>query len=315
MTRPHVYCLGPLVLDRFIEVDRLPGADDKVFIKAKREAAGGPPRNVAEALAGWGEDVSLGSVIGDDAVGMALLARLNDAGIGSEAIEIVPDIETATTVIVVDDRGDRSILIDPIPDVVLAAIGGRLAVARGDAVLANLFHHTAVASAFERAGKAGALTALDLEWPELQRWGWEAGFDAAARASLVTTNSQAMRAYAEREGIEPGIDAAWAFAEALQPAGGRVCVTLGAAGVIAREGERRFVVPALPVEPRNTNGAGDRFLAGLVRALLGRASFELALHQAVAAAGLFLGGEVHDWHAIEQAARRLAVESRMIGAS
>jgi sugar/nucleoside kinase (ribokinase family) len=305
MIHPQIYCLGPLALDRILEVDRLPGPDDKVFIKAKREAAGGPPHNVAAALVGWGKAVSLASVIGDDAVGMSLLGLLNDAGIGSEAINVVPDLETATTVIVVDETGARAILIDPIPDPVLAAIGRDVAISRGDAIVANMFHRTAVADVFERAQAVGALAILDLEWPELQRWGWDAGLAAAARASVVSTNTQVMRAFAEREGLEPGIDAALALAAELRPVSGKVCVTLGASGVIARNGSEFLSIPALPVQPRDTTGAGDRFLAGLVHTLQDRSSFDLTLRRAVAAAGLFLGGEPHDWKDVVTAARRL----------
>ncbi|MCX5569390.1 carbohydrate kinase family protein [Kaistia nematophila] len=308
MSMPHVYCMGPLVLDRVLELDRLPGPDDKVFIGGKREAAGGPPRNSAMALVGWGTRVSVVSVIGDDAVGMTLLARVNEAGIGSEAIEIVPDLATGATIILVDPNGERAILIDPIAEPVLATIGSRLQPAAGDVVTSNLFHPEAVPAAFARARAAGAKTVLDVEWPELQRWGWDAARAAIASADIVTTNSQILRAFAEDKGIEPDIDAALALARSLQVDGNAICVTLGAQGVVAAKGEETFRIAALPVKPRDTTGASDRFLAGLVHALLGGASFDLALRQAVAAAGVYLGGGETDWKAVQAAARTLKNE-------
>ncbi|MCX5495322.1 carbohydrate kinase family protein [Kaistia dalseonensis] len=309
MTRPHVYCLGTVVLDRIVEVDRLPGPDDKVFVKAKREGPGGPARNAAAALAAWGETVSLASVVGDDPIGMKLLARLDDESIGSEAIDVLPDLETAATLIMVDDAGERAIVIEPVPDAVLAKIGRSLKPAAGDAVVANFFHVEALASTFDRARQAGAFAVLDLELPELLRWGWDAAFRAAASADVVITNSQVVRAFAEREGLVSASaeDVARSLASRLRPAGGRVCVTLGAAGVVAREGDALMRVAALPVKPRDTTGAGDRFMAGLVRALLDGAMFDVALRRAVAAAGLLLSGDPHDWGDAERAARSLTL--------
>ena len=85
-------------------------------------------------------------------------------------------------------------------------------------------------------------------------------------------------------------------------------MTLGAQGVVAAKGEEAFRIAALPVKPRDTTGASDRFLAGLVHALLGGASFDLALRQAVAAAGVYLGGGETDWKTVQAAARTLKNE-------
>jgi ADP-ribosylglycohydrolase len=195
MTAGHIHCLGPLVLDRVLTVERLPGHDEKAFIRGRRDAAGGPPRNVAAALARWGDAVSLVSVVGDDQTGADLLRDLGDQGIGSEAIDVIPDLATATTIIIVDATGEKAILIEPIPPPVLARIGSGLTPARGDAVIANLYHPGAVHAVFARARAAGALTVLDLELPEIERWGWAAAEAAAAAADLVTTNAQVLRAW------------------------------------------------------------------------------------------------------------------------
>jgi sugar/nucleoside kinase (ribokinase family) len=305
MTEPRIYCLGTLVLDRVVEIDRLPGPDDKVFVKAKREAAGGPARNVADALATWGNPVSIASAVGDDLIGRHLIARLGEAGIDASATRLVAGFETATTIILVESSGERAIIIDPVPDEILQAIGANLAPVPGDAVVSNLFHRTATAEALRRTGQIGALTLLDLEWPEIDRWGWEAAKKAASQAGIVATNSQVLRAFAGSGGVASDLDSAWALANALQPAGERVCVTLGAGGVLAREGSRRLFVPALAVKPRDTTGAGDRFLAALTRALLAGAAFEAALRLATAAAGLHIAGEPHGWSDVEIAAGRL----------
>ena len=310
MIGPVCHCLGPVVLDRILDVDKLPGADDKAFVRGQREAIGGPARNVVAALVGWGRRVSLSSVIGDDPVGATLLNQLTAAGIASDCIDIVPDLLTATTLILVDQTGERAILIEPIAETVLATIGSHLTPARGDAVITNFFHPDAVSAALATARRTGALGVIDLEWPEITRWGWDAATGVVAQADLVVTNTQVMRAFAEREGMEPGWDAARALAFSLRPVGGRVCVTLGSQGFLARGGDREFRGPALPVRPRDTTGAGDRFLAGLVNALLAGEAFGGALRHALAAAGLFLRGDAHEWHAVQVAAVGLPIDQR-----
>jgi len=64
-------------------------------------------------------------------------------------------------------------------------------------------------------------------------------------------------------------------------------VTRGAAGALAilRDGTR-IEVPALPIEPLDTTGAGDTFVGVLAAALDLGSTLEAALRRASAAAGL-----------------------------
>ncbi|WP_370675080.1 carbohydrate kinase family protein [Pleomorphomonas sp. PLEO] len=313
MRRPEFHCVGPVVLDRIIRVDRIPGPDDKAFVSSKQDSAGGPARNVAFALAGWGERVTAASVVGDDGVGQRLLERLSEAGVGTDAIERVPDLETASCTIILDKSGERAILIEPIDEVVLARIGSGLRPAAGDAVLMNLFHDHAAFDLLAGARSAGALAFIDLEWPEIGRWGWAAAKRAAAVADVVVTNRQVLKAFAEERGMVVDDAAAAVLAQELRPAGDRVCVTLGADGVLARDGNRLLRVSAMPVTPQNTTGAGDRFLAGLARALTAGIPFDRSLAHGVAAAGLYLSGSGENWADVERASATVNVRNLLAG--
>ncbi|MDR3372679.1 MAG: carbohydrate kinase family protein, partial [Ancalomicrobiaceae bacterium] len=249
------------------------------------------------------------SVIGDDAVGQRLLDRLYEAGVSTDAIERVPDLATASCTIIVDRAGERAILIDPVDDAILAHIGSGLHLEAGDAVISNFFHDHATGDALLSARSAGALAFIDLEWPEISRWGWPAAMRAAAAADVVVTNAQVLRNFAEWHGLAADEATAARLAQDLKPSGGRVCVTLGADGVLARDGDRLIRLDAMPVTPKNTTGAGDRFLAGLARSLITGASFDRALTHAVAAAGLFIGGTGDAWPDVEAAERSLRVRS------
>ncbi len=64
-------------------------------------------------------------------------------------------------------------------------------------------------------------------------------------------------------------------------------VTRGAAGAMAYPARgAAFAVPALPIVPVDTTGAGDTFVGVLAAALDGNAPLEAALRRASAAAGL-----------------------------
>ena len=67
---------------------------------------------------------------------------------------------------------------------------------------------------------------------------------------------------------------------------GLLCVTLGARGALALEGDRLIYAPAIPVQVVDTTAAGDIFRAGLVAALLEGRAVDAALRFANTAAGL-----------------------------
>jgi sugar/nucleoside kinase (ribokinase family) len=302
-----IYCLGPFVLDNIVEVRRLPGQDEKTFVTRRREAAGGPARNVAAALARWGEHAVLVSAIGDDTIGRRLVQSLADDALSPRGVAILADTPTATTTVIVDATGEKAILIDPLPEAALAGIGQAITPGAGDAVVANFYHPTAVARAFAVAASRGAASFIDLELPEIERWGWDAAFKVASGADMVIANRQVLSAWMAREGSGCDMDdGAEELARKLSQGRGRACVTLGDRGLVACEAGRIIRLPAPSIRPRDTTGAGDVFLAALVRAERVVDSFDEALALATAAAGLFLESNLPPWSAVENAARRPA---------
>jgi sugar/nucleoside kinase (ribokinase family) len=72
---------------------------------------------------------------------------------------------------------------------------------------------------------------------------------------------------------------------ALRPYhGGLLCVTLGARGAMALDGDRVVQAPGFPVDAVDTTGAGDVFRAGLIYAVLAGFPVERMLRFANAAA-------------------------------
>ncbi|MDW6021628.1 carbohydrate kinase family protein [Mesorhizobium sp. BAC0120] len=309
MSTGAFYCLGPVVLDKVVKVDNLPGHDEKAFIQSMTDVAGGPPRNVAAALARWREEALLMAPVGDDETGRSLLASLEEIGLTTSGIDIVSGMATAFTIVILDDTGEKAILIDPLGEDTLARIGRRLAPKPHDIVITNLYHAGAVATAMKRARAAGARAALDLELPEAKRWGWEQAFEVARLADFVIANAQLLAGWIEFEKLDlPMAEAGERLVQFLARNGSRACVTFGAGGLIACDGETTFTLPALPITPKNTTGAGDVFLAAFAKMSGEGRGFKQALIFASTAAGLFVEGGLPDWSTVERRAQPLIDE-------
>ena len=65
-----------------------------------------------------------------------------------------------------------------------------------------------------------------------------------------------------------------------------VVIKCGAKGVVAKQGSNRFSVPALPVQPVDTVGAGDSFNAGFLHKFIQGSAVQDCLEFGIACAGL-----------------------------
>ena len=307
---PRVHVVGPLALDRVYEVDRLPGHDEKAMVRSYAEKAGGPPLWLATHLARWGIDVSLHSVLGNDADGAKVIAELERRGLDTSGIERLAEHRTVTPVVIVDQTGEKAILIDQLPDGVLARVGAAIAPAYGDAIATNLFHAEAVARIFTAGRQVGATSLLDLELPELEECGFDTAVGLIEKADIVCTNAQVLGWWrAAHQGSTDQVAAAGDFATRLSAGARTVCVTLGAAGAVVASAEERLHVGTPTITPVNTTGAGDTFAAAFLKARLSGEDDGTAVRCAVAAGSLFVAARPTDWPAVTATAATLPVLS------
>ena len=242
-----------------------------------RSSPGGVARNVAENLARLGHAVSLISAVGDDPAGHALLAATRLAGVDVSACHVLAGEATASYVSMHDSDGsllaavnDMQVLERLTPAVLAphAAAVGAAAVLVLDcnlsaAALAWFFEQQGTrpdaAPVFADAVSAPKCTRLRpwlnrLHTIKLNR------LEAHALCGLPTGSPAEVEAAAE-----------WLHAHGVA----RVVISVGAQGLYfsARGGNERHAggagwQPALPQQApvRNTNGAGDALMAGLVHA-------------------------------------------------
>lgn len=266
--------VGSINLDLIANVERLPAPGETVPGSTFRTAPGGKGANQALAAARAGGKVRMVGAVGKDAFAGEALALLTEGKVDLGGVREAA-AATGVALIFVDHHGENVIVV--IAGANGTVLPGDLAKAdfhKGDVVL--LQHEVpleTVDTALDSARKAGARSILNTApfRPEAAH--------LLAKADHVVANETEFDLYADALGLAGGSreDRMHAFSAET---GRTVVVTLGGDGVVAVEAGHLLRVPALPVTPVDTVGAGDTFCGYLAASL----SEGLALQQALALA-------------------------------
>jgi len=283
-------------------VDFLPATPGPLAtVESFTRRPGGAPANVAVGLARLGEPPWFWTRVGGDPFGEMLVGTIEAEGLPDRFVERDPDARTTLAFVAHDadaDRGftfyrdgtaDTRMEAGRVPDAVLADVGWVVA---GGVTLGGGPSREATLDLLERAAAADATVAFDPNYrPELWADGAFEGTvgEALEHVDVLKATAGELRAL----GFD-GADAA-ALSRAVVESGAgphTVLTTLGDAGALARAtgaapwGPATVTHPGYPVEPTDTTGAGDAFLAGTVAAFAGGEtdlSAVLAFANAVAA--------------------------------
>lgn len=249
---PHVVVAGPVSWNTLVDVAELPaGGPATVFARGHRAGLGGTSAGKALSLARLGVDVTLRTALGDDDASLAIERALVHPRLGLVAARGPGPSEQHLNLMAADGRRLSIYLhLPPEPGPVPAAV--REAVATADVVVVDLADHAR--EVLRIAAAAGREV-----WCDLHDWDGHADFhrEFADAASVLVVS-------------EDRLPDARAFLTSRVDAGARWAIcTRGARGVLALGREEGWAdVAAVPVaQVRDTNGAGDAFVAG---ALLGR---------------------------------------------
>lgn len=246
------------------------------------EFMGGAPFNVACHLARLGARARLLARLGNDARGERALELARASGVDVSLVQRDPVLATGEARAVLDATGSAhyEFLTPAAWDALEATPAALAAVAAADA-----FVHGTLGGRDPRARTALARLAAAARWrvfdpnlrpPFYDRTQVEAGL---AGAHFVKLNEDECALLAGWQGVA-------ATPEALQPALasrfgiGALCVTLGAEGAKLHWQGEWHAQPGVPTKVADTVGAGDSFLAMLVRELLGGTAPGVALARA-----------------------------------
>ena len=279
-----IVVFGSMNADLVFSVDALPRPGETVLCPDYQAVAGGKGLNQAVAAARAATDpgtsVQMVGRVGPDGFAPLALQALKDAGVGTEAVT-ESTLPTGCAAVIVDRAGENQITVasgantdlwpEALPEkwlgpetVLLLQMEvplesnwavARRAKARGARVVLNL--------APAKPAPAEVLPSFDLiVLNEI-----EAGMLARAQELDAASGEEAGRAIAARFGVT-------------------TVVSLGSAGAAAFRPNEAWRCGALAIEPVDTVGAGDAFVAGLALGLAEGAPLPAMLHRASVIGGL-----------------------------
>lgn len=270
---------GSTNLDQIGTVSRLPQPGETVAGGTFSMAAGGKGANQALAARRAGAQVRHVSGVGKDAFADLALDLLKADGVDLSAMKVV-DGATGIAMIFVDAHGENVIAILP-------GANGQMTPEDADKALKGvsggvmLVQQEIPQAATERAldlAKAQGITAILNTAPFL-----DSTAALAPKAAILIANETEFALLSGR-GIDQ-LDAA--MADWAQKHRQTVIVTLGGDGARAVTSEGQSIsVPALPVKPVDTVGAGDTFCGYLAAGLDAGLDLEAAMRRAAVAASL-----------------------------
>ena len=279
--------VGAYVVDCFVRVPRLPTWGGELEARSIRTSPGGKALNQAVALARLGAQVTAVGVVGDDGLGMDVLAALTREGIDAGFIETRPKVATTVCLCFVGDDGESSIVwhieddVAVTPETVRAAAP---ALQRADAVLITFESSvSAIRETISAAHRCGARVVVQpapmLADPELAAsLPWD-------QVDVVVPNEAEARALLSRNHVGHAVlagDLARALAAELYV--GTAVVTLGAAGCVAHAAGVTWRYPVPETETVDTTGASDAFTATFAAHMAAGAPQDNAIQAAQSAA-------------------------------
>jgi len=264
---------GELLIDFVPTVSGVTLIEAPAFIKAP----GGAPANVAVGLARLGVSAGFLGQVGDDAFGRFLAQTLHDNGVDISTLKFSTEARTALAFVSLKADGERDFMFyrHPSADMLYspADVDGDAAAIKA----AKCFHYGSISligepsrsaafHAIELASKAGALISYD---PNLRLPLWPSA--EAARVGMLSAWKHAHVIKVSEEELEflTGLSDVTAAVKQLWHANLRALfITRGKDGCYYFTSKFNGAVGGFSVTAVDTTGAGDGFVAGILKGLL-----------------------------------------------
>jgi ribokinase len=262
---PTILVVGSINMDLAVRVPHMPEPGETVLGNSFKDSPGGKGANQAVAVARLGGRCRLIGHVGKDGFGEQLLAGLKAEGIDCTYVETVGDLPSGVAMIVVDGKGENSIVV----------AGGANHALTPDDIFSSQ-------DAFR--GASYFLLQLELDLPTVRaaievarRHGCKIILDPAPAASdmpqelyhvdILTPNSHEAEVLTGAKALEERMDKQ--IASELIARGAQAAVLkLGPRGCLAAMSDGHFyTVPTYDVNVVDTTAAGDAFTGALALAL------------------------------------------------
>jgi ribokinase len=279
----RISVVGSLNVDLGYRVRALPVPGETVLAGDRSRAFGGKGGNQAVTVAVLGADVGFVGAVGADDAGESYLSQLSRHGVDVSGVAVVPDVDTGTAIILVDDSGENLIVVDPGANSALepAWVEEHVRAAEPAVVLAQLEVPVPVLEGMAASLAADATFVLN---PAPMQADPDDLAKLLQRVDVLVPNRKELGQLAGT--AEPETIAEVEACLGALSFDGTVVVTLGADGAVVREAGREPVHhPALSVDPVDTTGAGDAFCGALAVGIAESRELNDAVRQAIEVAG------------------------------
>lgn len=276
-----ILVVGSLNADLVVRAPRFPQPGETISGEDLRIIPGGKGANQAVAAARQGASVSMLGRVGQDSFGPELINNLHQNGVDTSHVRIDSQSATGTAIIVVDSKGQNSIVLSP-------GANGKVSPADVNAVsfsgykLLLLQHEIpleAVASAAQRAKGSGVRVLLN---PAPAR---ALSDELISLPDFILPNETELSLLTNQPVYD--ISSAEKAAKTLLEHGAQnVIVTLGTNGALIVSNKQVTHVNTYKVEVVDTTAAGDAFIGGFASALLQDRPLEEAVRYGCACGAL-----------------------------
>lgn len=110
---PNILVVGSMNMDLVTRAERMPAIGETISGTGFNTIPGGKGANQAVASARMGANVAFIGCVGDDVYGNTLVEALSKENINVERIEKIKDTPTGIATIIVDEKGNNSIVVVP----------------------------------------------------------------------------------------------------------------------------------------------------------------------------------------------------------
>ena len=266
-----VVTLGEALIDFVPTVNGVSLAEAPAF----KKAPGGAPANVAAGLAKLGVQCAFLGKVGEDAFGEFLKQTLDEVGVNTQGLVFSKQARTALAFVSLQADGEREFMFYRHPSADMLYAPDEVATALiSDAKVFHLGSISLIDEPSRSATLAGLKTAKNNDLlisydPNLRPALWQD--ETAARegilsvwgqADIIKVSEEELAFLTGLEEIDQGVDALWFEGLRL------MVVTLGKGGCRYFTPNFRGLMPGFQVDAVDTTGAGDGFVAGLLRGLL-----------------------------------------------
>lgn len=264
--------LGTNAIDQVIQLYRIPDADAKVVCPPQNYSLfdGGVMGNTLTGLSRLGLNTGYLGKLGDDNFADMIQKSCTADSIDLSCCEIVPGKHTACTWIVVDEDGERSIVLFPN---VLTEVDETFITSTSDYIQSSRLLHVEGSEmrlkpfieAAKIAKAAGSLITFDLDIPAsdfVTNLGFATADELEEMISLCDLFIPCIGGAKDLTNKKHPLDMAISLQEKYE--GLNVAISHGAEGCFIATDKEAFQSPAYRIDPVDGTGSGDAFHAGMI---------------------------------------------------